>query len=87
MNESIGARRERTRRDGKCQLCESEVPLGEQYILTNDLTKGLVVKRKNAERKGAEKASHYCSACAKRRVKQKQAWLDARSRRLAKEST
>lgn len=86
MGESIKERRVRTRKAGKCQMCESGVPLKDQYTLTNDLDKGVVVKRKNATRKGAEAASHYCGACAERRVKQKQAWLNARARRLAKGS-
>jgi hypothetical protein len=84
MGESIKERRARTRKAGKCQMCESKVPLKEQYTVHNDLGNGTVHKRKNAARKGAETASHYCAECVERRVKQKQAWLNARARRLAK---
>ena len=73
----------------KCEtreMCETTVPLKEQFTVTNDLTKGVPIKRKDAARKGAEKASHYCDGCADRRVKQKQAWLKARTKRLAKAS-
>lgn len=70
-------KRERTRREGKCQICEKAVPLGEQYTVVNDLENGKVVKRKNAAKR--EDKSHYCGDCASRRVKEKQAWLDART--------
>jgi hypothetical protein len=86
MTESIKARRERTRKEGKCQMCEESVPLETQYTVTNDLEAGTVKVRKNAARKGAEVASHYCEGCKDRRVKQKQAWLGARAKRLAKAS-
>lgn len=86
MGESIKERRARTRKAGKCQMCESKVPLKDQYTVTNDLEQGRPIKRKNAARKGAEAASHYCGECADRRVKQKQAWLNARAKRLAKGS-
>lgn len=86
MGESIKERRARTRKAGKCQMCESKVPLKDQYTVHNDLEKGIVRKHRNAARKGAETASHYCGECVERRVKQKQAWLDARAKRLAKGS-
>jgi hypothetical protein len=76
------SRRERTRKEGKCQLCEAKVPLSEQYTVTNDLEAGTVSKKKNAARKGAETASHYCGPsqndCAGKRVKQKSDWLASR---------
>jgi hypothetical protein len=86
MKEAIGRRRERTRKEGKCQLCEMKVPVKDQYTVINDLDVGKPVKQKNAARKGAEKLSHYCDGCADRRVGQKQTWIDARARRIAKES-
>lgn len=86
MKEAIGKRRERTRKQGRCQLCETTVPLKEQYTVVNDLDAGKAVKQKNAARKGAEKLSHYCEGCADRRVGQKQAWINARAKRLTKES-
>jgi hypothetical protein len=86
MGESIKERRARTRKAGKCQMCESKVPLKDQYTVTNDLKAGEVVKRKNAGAKGKETASHYCAECVERRVKQKQVWLNARAKRLAKGS-
>lgn len=84
MTESIKVRRERTRQEGKCQMCEEFVPLGKQFTVTNDLEAGTVKVRKNVARKGAAAASHYCEGCKDRRVKQKQAWLDARAKRLAR---
>lgn len=72
------SRRERTRNEGKCQLCETKTDLKEQFTVTNDLDAGTVVKKKNAARKGAEAASHYCSDCAAKRVKQKGDWLASR---------
>lgn len=86
MGESIKERRARTRKAGKCQMCEASVSLKDQYTVTNDLDKGAVVLRRDAARKGAEAASHYCGECAERRVKQKQAWLSSRAKRMAKES-
>jgi hypothetical protein len=86
MDKAIGKRRERTRKDGKCQLCEKSVPLKEQYTVANDLKAGTASKRTDASRKGAEAASHYCGECADKRVKQKQAWLNARAKKLARGS-
>jgi hypothetical protein len=86
MAESIKTRRERTRKEGKCQMCEKKVPLAKQFTVTNDLEAGTVKVRKNAARKGAETASHYCEDCKDKRVKQKQAWLNARAKRLAEVS-
>jgi len=86
MAESIRARRERTRKEGKCQMCEKKVPLAKQFTVTNDLEAGTVKAQKNVARKGAETASHYCEKCKDKRLKQKQAWLDARAKRLAKAS-
>lgn len=83
MKEAIGRRRERTRKEGKCQLCETKVDLKSQFTVTNDLENGTVNKKKNAARKGAETASHYCKDCADKRVEQKQAWVKARLKRLA----
>jgi hypothetical protein len=86
MKESISKRRERTRKEGKCQMCKATVSLKEQYTVVNDLDAGKPVKRKNAVRKGAEHWSHYCGDCADKRVGQKQAWINARAKRLAKGS-
>jgi hypothetical protein len=86
MDKAIGQRRERTRKEGKCQLCERKTPLKEQYTVTNDLKAGIASKRKDGTRKAAEEASHYCEECVEKRVKQKQAWLNARAKRLAKGS-
>jgi hypothetical protein len=86
MAESIKARRELTRKEGKCQMCEESVPLEKQFTVTNDLEAGTVKVRKNAARNGAEVASHYCEGCKDRRVRQKQAWLDARAKRMVKAS-
>jgi hypothetical protein len=86
MAESFKVRCERTRKEGKCQLCEKSVSLAKQYTVHNDLKQGTVRARKNAARKGVEAASHYCEECKDKRLKQKQAWLDARSKRLAKAS-
>jgi hypothetical protein len=86
MANGINERRERTRREGKCQLCEKSAPLEKQYTVHNDLKKGTITARKNATRKGAEAASHYCEECKDKRLKQKQAWLDARAKRLAEAS-
>jgi hypothetical protein len=72
------SRRQRTRQENKCQLCEAKTPLKEQFTVTNDLEAGTVVKKKNAARKGAETASHYCGDCANKRVEQKGAWLSQR---------
>jgi hypothetical protein len=82
----LNERRERTRREGKCQMCEESVPLEKQYTVTNDLKSGKAGKRKNASRKGAETQSHYCDTCAEKRVRQKQAWLNARAKQQAKGS-
>lgn len=84
MSEKLSDRRDRTRREGKCQMCETAVPLAKQYTVENDLTTAAVKVRKNAARKGSEAKSHYCGACKDRRVKQRQAWLNARAKRLAK---
>lgn len=73
------SRREQTRKKSQCQLCRTKVPLKDQYTVENDLDANKVVKKKNAERKGAETMSHYCSDCAEKRVTQKQAWLDQRN--------
>jgi hypothetical protein len=82
-----GSRRERTRKAEKCQLCETKVPLKEQFTVVNDLDEGKPVKKKNAARRGAEKLSHYCGECATKRVKQKQAWLDSRDGKPAAKTT
>lgn len=71
-------RREKTRKAEKCQLCGTKSPLSDQFTVVNDLENGVVVKKKNAARKGAESLSHYCGDCAGKRVTQKQAWLDGR---------
>lgn len=84
MAEGIKERRERTRKEGKCQLCEKSVPLDKQYTVQNDLAKGTVKARQNATRKGAETTSHYCGDCKDKRITQKQAWLASRAKRLAK---
>jgi hypothetical protein len=84
MTEKLKDRRDRTRREGKCQMCESAVPLEKQYTVDNDLTTATVKVRKNAALKGSETKSHYCGACKDKRVKQKQAWLNARAKRLGK---
>lgn len=84
MAKGINERRERTRKEGKCQLCEKSVPLAKQFTVHNDLATGTVKARKNAARKGAETASHYCEECKDKRLKQKQAWLDARAKQLPK---
>lgn len=84
MTSGLSERRDRTRKERKCQMCESSVPLNKQYTVENDLEAGTVKVRKNAARKGAESASHYCETCKSKRVKQKQAWLTARAKRLAK---
>jgi hypothetical protein len=83
MAKGITERRERTRKEGKCQMCEESVPLTKQYTVTNDLEAGTVKAQKNAARKGAETASHYCEECKDKRIKQKQAWLKARAKRQA----
>jgi hypothetical protein len=72
------SRREKTRKEGKCQLCRKKVPLKEQFTVTNDLENNEVKKKKNADRRGAETASHYCGECADKRISQKQAWLNSR---------
>jgi hypothetical protein len=69
-------RRARTRKENKCQLCETKVKIEDQYTVTNDLESNTVSKRKNA--KSHEGASHYCGECADKRIAQKQAWLDSR---------
>lgn len=69
--------REATRKQKRCQLCGTKVPLTDQYTVQNDLENLTVTKRKNAARKGAETMSHYCSDCADKRVTQKQAWIDS----------
>lgn len=74
---NLMSRRARTRKEGKCQLCETKADLKEQFTVTNDLENGVVVKKKNAARKGAETASHYCGECANKRVKQKEAWMQS----------
>jgi hypothetical protein len=86
MKEAIGKRRKRTRKEGKCQMCEKKVPLKDQNTVVNDLDAGKPMKRKNAARKDAEKLSHYCDGCADKRLGQKQAWINARAKRLAKGS-
>lgn len=75
---NLMSRRARTRKEGKCQLCEKKVPIKEQFTVTNDLDAGEAVKRKNAGAKGKETASHYCGDCATKRVKQKEAWIAIR---------
>jgi len=70
--------REKTRKANQCQLCGTKTPLKDQFTVVNDLEAGTVKKQKNAARKGAEKLSHYCSDCAGKRVKQKEAWLKSR---------
>lgn len=75
---NLMSRRERTRKEGKCQLCEASVPIKNQYTVVNDLEAGEPVARKNAGAKGQEKASHYCGECKDKRIAQKQAWINSR---------
>jgi len=84
MAEGLTDKRERTRQEGKCQLCEKKVALAKQFTVHNNLEAGTVKARKNAARKGVEKASHYCEVCKDKRIKQKQGWLDARAKRQAR---
>lgn len=71
-------RRERTRKEGKCQLCEKKTPLKEQFVVTNDLDAGTCKASKDASKPSREQMSHYCGECKDKRISQKQAWLDSR---------
>lgn len=73
------SRRERTRNEGKCQLCETKTPIKNQFTVVNDLEAGTATKRKNAGAKGNENSSHYCGDCAAKRVEQKEAWMRSRN--------
>lgn len=75
-------KRERTRREGKCQICETEVPLEEQFTLENDLDNDIVIRTENAARPGAEGMSHYCADCVDARERGKLAWLRERRKGL-----
>ena len=66
-------RREKTRKEGRCQWCHTKVPLEEQYVVFNDFEAGVTKRLKDATKKGREKLSHYCEDCAKKRQKIKQA--------------
>lgn len=72
------SRRERTRNENKCQLCETKTPLKSQFVVTNDLEAGKVKVSKDCTKKGRETASHYCEECKDKRVKQKSDWLATR---------
>jgi hypothetical protein len=72
------SRRDRTRKEGKCQLCETKATLKDQYVVTNDLEAGTVKASKDASKPSREKMSHYCGDCKDKRIAQKQAWLDSR---------
>lgn len=74
---NLMSRRERTRKEGKCQLCEKKTPIKDQYTVVNDLDEGVATKRKNAGAKGNETSSHYCGECADKRVTQKEAWINS----------
>lgn len=71
-------RRQRTRKENRCQLCEAKVPLKDQYVVVNNLEDGSVSAHKDASKPSRETMSHYCADCKDKRLKQKQAWLDAR---------
>lgn len=71
-------RRQRTRNEGKCQLCETKTSLKDQYVVTNDLEAGTVKASKDASKPSRENMSHYCGDCKDKRINQKQAWLDSR---------
>lgn len=75
-------KRERTRREGKCQICEKVVPLEEQFTLENDLDNDVVIRTENAARPGAEEMSHYCADCVDERERGKLEWLRERRKRL-----
>lgn len=75
------AKREQTRKQGRCQMCLTKVPIEEQYTVTNNLKTEKVTTRKDAKDK--PDASHYCGDCAPKRVKMKERWFAARRKRLA----
>lgn len=68
-----GARRAKAAKEGKCQWCQTKVPLEEQFVVFNDFEKEKTIKSKNAAKPGREKLSHYCDDCATKRQKIKQA--------------
>lgn len=68
-----GARRAKAAKEGKCQWCQTKVPLEEQFVVYNDFEQKKTIKSKNAAKPGREKLSHYCGDCATKRQKIKQA--------------
>lgn len=70
-------RRVDTKKKDQCQLCRTKVKISDQFTVVNDLDNNVPVKKKVGTR-DIGTLSHYCGDCAKKRVKQKQAWLDQR---------
>lgn len=68
-----GARRAKAAKEGRCQWCQTKVPLEEQFVVYNDFEQKKTIKSKNAAKPGREKLSHYCGDCATKRQKIKQA--------------
>jgi hypothetical protein len=66
-----------TRKENRCQLCLTKVPLDEQYTVVNNLEKGSVTKKQNADSEANEHLSHYCGDCADKRVKRKEYWMES----------
>jgi hypothetical protein len=60
-------RKEKARSQERCQLCWDKVPLKDQYTLEN--VDGVMVMKKNAARRGAEKLWHGDKECATKRQK------------------
>lgn len=66
-------RREKTRKEEKCQWCHAKVPLEDQFVVFNDFETETTKRLKDATKKGREKYSHYCEDCSKKRQAIKQA--------------